>query len=134
MSCRAEKYRPSGSVSGTDSVDVARVSIRRSGCSLVGLCNLLQLPLAGELLLDDLEGADGLAAGGDDGFLGADAAICLHAQVEVWEKRMGHLVAGEEDFLVAEEAVSDDVAEGVVFLLEVEDDTVGDAWSESAVS
>lgn len=41
---------------------------------------------------------------------------------------MGHFVRREDDVVVLEEALGEQVAEGVVLLVEGEDCGIGDAW------
>lgn len=64
----------------------------------------------------------------DDGILGRASAVCLDAQLEGGEERVGDFVCGEDNVVIFEEALRDQVAERVIFFVEGEDTGVGDAW------
>lgn len=53
---------------------------------LVHGADLLEFPLLDELLLDNVQRADDLAAGQRHGFARRQAAVCLHAEVKVGEE------------------------------------------------
>ena len=69
-----------------------------------------------------------VAAGLDDGVLGCNRAVSRDADFDRREERVGHLVGGEGDVVVLEEALGQEVAEGVVLLVEREDCGIGRAY------
>lgn len=89
--------------------------------------NLLELPLLGELLIQHLQLLHQLLASLHHRLLRADLSIRLHAKLEGSEERVRDLVAGEEDVLGLHELCAEEVAEGVVFLVEGEHRCVRDA-------
>lgn len=88
--------------------------------------DLLQLELLGELLVELLKLRHQLLAGSDDRLLWLDDAVCLHAQLEGREERVGNLVTGEEDVVRLDELCAEEVAEGVVLLVEGEHRSIWD--------
>lgn len=94
--------------------------------------DLLQLELLGELLVELLKLRHQLLAGSDDRLLWLDDAVCLHAQLEGREERVGNLVTGEEDVVRLDELCAEEVAEGVVLLVEGEHRSIWDTWWISA--
>jgi hypothetical protein len=91
--------------------------------------NLLAEPFGLEAAVQDVQIRDDILAAADDSLLGCDGAVGLDAQLEGGEERVGNLVGGEDDVLVLEEALGEEVAERVVFLVEREDGRVGYTWS-----
>ena len=85
-------------------------------CSGAG--NLLQLELLGEFLVELLKLRHQLLAGRDDRLLWRDDAVGLYTQLESREQWVRDLVAGEEDVIGLDELCAEEVAEGVVLLVE----------------
>lgn len=91
----------------------------------------VQLELLGELAFQRAAVADEFFASLGERLLRGERAIGLDAEVEFGEQRMRDLVAGEPDVRILVELVFEEVAEGVVFLVEVEDGAVGDTCDGS---
>ena len=89
--------------------------------------NLLQFPLFSEFSTQRIQIRDAILARLQYRILGTDTAVRRDAQVEGCEERVRHAVGGELDELVLVQALRDEVAEGVVFLVEGEDGRVGDS-------
>jgi hypothetical protein len=89
--------------------------------------NALAEPLSLEAFVQFGQVVNDLAAGVDDRLLGCNGAVGLDAELEGREEGVGHLVGGEHDGVVLEEALREEVAERVVLLVEGEDGGVGDA-------
>jgi hypothetical protein len=87
--------------------------------------NALSEPLSLEALVQLGQIKNNIAAGGDDRLLRCNGAVGLDAELEGREEGVGHLVGGEHDSLVLEEALREQVTERVVFLVEGEDGRVG---------
>jgi hypothetical protein len=99
--------------------------------ALLALCrtvadNALADPLGLEAVVQLLQILNDVAATANDGLLGCDAAVGLHAELEGCEERMGNLVGGEDDVVVLEEALRKEIAKGMILLVEREDGGVGD--------
>jgi hypothetical protein len=87
-------------------------------------------PLSLEALVELGEILNDVAAAMDDRLLGCDGAVGLDAELEGREEGVRHLVGGEHDGGVLEEALREQVAEGVVLLVERKDSRVGDACAQ----
>jgi hypothetical protein len=90
--------------------------------------NLLAQPLSREALLQQLQVLNNVSAALDDGILGCDCAVGRDAQLKGREERVRDFVCGEDNVVVLEQALREEVAERVVFLVEGEDGRVGDTW------
>jgi hypothetical protein len=97
---------------------------RALGVSLAD--NALAQPFGLEAALKNLELIDGILAALDEGVLGGHGAVGGDAEVEGGEERVRDLVSGEGDLWVLEETLREHVGEGVVFLVEPEDESVRD--------
>jgi hypothetical protein len=106
-----------------------RITLARNPVRLALADNLLAEPFRLEAAVQDVQIRDDVLAAADDSLLGCDGAVGLDAQLESSEERVGNLVGGEDDVLVLEEALGEEVAERVVFLVEREDGCVGYTWS-----
>lgn len=106
-----------------------RITLARNPVRLALADNLLAEPFCLEAAVQDVQIRDDILAAADDSLLGCDGAVGLDAQLEGSKKRVGNLVGGEDDVLVLEEALGEEVAERVVFLVEREDGCVGYTWS-----
>jgi hypothetical protein len=100
----------------------------RNALSFALADNLLAEPLGREALLQQLKVLDDIPAALDNGILGGDGAVGRDAELEGREQRMRDLVRGEDNVVVLEEALRQEIAERVVFLVKGEDGRVGDAW------
>lgn len=89
--------------------------------------NLLAEPLLLEAVVESLKILNNVPASADDGVFGGDGAIGLDAELEGSEERVGHLVRGEADVVVLEEALGEQVAERMILLVEGEDGGIRDA-------
>jgi hypothetical protein len=89
--------------------------------------NLLAQPLGRKALLQQLEVLNNVPAALDDGILGCHCAVGRDAELKGCEERMWDFVRGEDNVVVLEEALREEVAERVVFLVEGEDGRVGNA-------
>ena len=89
--------------------------------------NLLELPLLRELLIQHLQLLHQLLTSLHHRLFWTDFSIGLHAELERREEWVWDLVAGEEDMLGLYELCAEEVAEGVVFLVEGENRGVGHA-------
>jgi hypothetical protein len=103
------------------------VLLTRHALRLAFADNLLAEPLRLEALLQHLEVLDDVLAALDDGVLRGDGAVGRDAKLEGREERMGDLVCGEDNEVILEEALGEEIAKRVVFLVEGEDGGVGDA-------
>jgi hypothetical protein len=103
------------------------VLLARHALRLALADNLLAEPLSREALLQQLEVLDNVPAALDDGILGCDGAVGRDAELEGRKERMRDLVCREDDVVVLEEALRQQVAKRVVFLVEGEDGRVRDA-------
>ena len=106
-----------------------RITLSRNPVCLALANNLLAEPFRLEAAVQNVQIRDDILAAADDSLLGCDGAVGLDAQLEGSKKRVGNLVGGEDDVLVLEEALGEEVAERVVFLVEREDGCVGYTWS-----
>jgi hypothetical protein len=104
------------------------VLLARHALRLALADNLLAEPLGCEALLQQLEVLNDVPAALDDGVLGCDGAVGRDAELEGRKERMRDLVCGEDNVVVLEEALRQQVAERVVFLVEGEDGRVRDAY------
>lgn len=84
-------------------------------------------PLGSEAVAQYVQFGDNVLAALGDGLLGCDGPIGSDAQFEASEQRMRDFVGGEVDVGVLVQALGEEVAERVVFLVEGEDSGVGDA-------
>ena len=91
--------------------------------------NPLQLPFLRELPSQHVQILHHIPARPDERLLWAQAAVRLHAELEVGEERVWDLVGGKDDIGGREEARAEEVGEGVVFFLEEEEGGVRDAWA-----
>ncbi len=103
---------------------MVNVMIRGRGVSR----DLAEFPLLGELSSELAEVLHDVLAGCDEGFLGRDLAVRLHAQLELGEQRVRHLVTGEGHVRRRQKARPQEVAERMVFFFEQEDGTGRDSW------
>jgi hypothetical protein len=104
------------------------VLLARHALRLALADNLLAEPLGREALLQQLEVLNDVPAALDDGILGCDGAVSRNAELKGRKQRMRDLVCGEDNVVVLEEALRQQVAERVVFLVEGEDGRVRDAY------
>jgi hypothetical protein len=81
----------------------------------------VELPLAGELLAEDMEIGDQSRASLKQRFLGGGLVVRLHAQIELGKQRVRDLVGGEDDVLVLQQGSAEEVTESVVLAVEGED-------------
>lgn len=102
-----------------------RITLARDPVRLALADNLLAEPFGLEAAVEDVQIRDDVLAAADNSLLGCDGAVGLYAQLESGEEGVGNLVGGEDDVLVLEEALGEEVAERVVFLVEREDGCVG---------
>jgi hypothetical protein len=72
--------------------------------------NPLAQPLGRKTPIQHLEVLHHVPAAADDRLLGRDRPVCLHAQLERREERVRHLVGGEDDVVVFQEALREQVA------------------------
>jgi hypothetical protein len=90
--------------------------------------NLLAEPLRLKAALQGIKLHDNVGAAFNDRILGCHAAVRRDTEFESREQWMRDFVCGEDDVVILEEALGNQVTERVVFFVEGEDASVGDAW------
>jgi hypothetical protein len=95
--------------------------------------DLLELPFLGELLIQSLQLLNQVSTSSDDGVLGSEWSIGLDTQFKGCEQRVRDFVGGEQDVGWLCEFGTEEVGEGVVFLVEGEDCCVGDTCGIKAL-
>lgn len=108
------------------SLEVAALAGRPLGIALAN--DTLAKPLRCKAAVQRVQVSYNVLAALDDCVTGRDGAVGRDAQFEGSEERVRDFVCGEGDVGVLEEALGEEVCEGVVFLVEGEDGSVGDAW------
>jgi hypothetical protein len=89
--------------------------------------NALADPFSLEAIIQLLKIVDHVCAGFHNSLLGGNGAVGLNTELKRGEERVGNLVGSEHNGRVLEEALGEQIAERVVFLVEGENGCVGDA-------
>ena len=107
------------------STDLECITLARDPVRLALADDLLAKPFSLETAVQDVQILDDILAASDDSLFWCNCAVGLYTEFEGREKRVGHLVGGEDDVLVLEQALRKEVAKRVILLVECEDGSVG---------
>lgn len=120
---------PSTHLFSTHSTTLVIALVPEFGIALSLCDDLVALPFLGEACRHLAQIRNDILAALHDRILGRDSAVSGDTKIEGREERVRNLVCGEVDVRVLEEALRDQIAEGVVFFVEGEDLGVGNLCS-----